>query len=57
VKTKKYTCLIQNNGQARESVWENTNKLLERPECEGIKTGITQSAGPCLACYFKKDEH
>lgn len=31
--------------------WENTNKLLE-DGFEGIKTGITETAGPCLsACY------
>jgi D-alanyl-D-alanine carboxypeptidase len=31
--------------------WENTNKLLDNG-FDGIKTGITETAGPCLsACY------
>lgn len=37
--------------------WENTNKLLLKKEWYGIKTGITDSAGPCLATcvmYFDK---
>ena len=30
--------------------WENTNKLLSRSnDWFGIKTGITDAAGPCLA--------
>jgi D-alanyl-D-alanine carboxypeptidase len=37
--------------QRYNKVWENTNKLLE-VGFEGIKTGITDTAGPCLsACY------
>ena len=33
-------------------VWENTNKLLRRPNFIGGKTGVTITAGPCLAsCY------
>ena len=35
-----------------EKVWENTNKLLD-DGFEGIKTGITETAGPCLAAYYK----
>lgn len=31
---------------------ENTNKLLE-DGFEGIKTGITETAGPCLAACYK----
>ena len=34
--------------------WDNTNKLLSKKECEGIKTGITSAAGPCLASFFSK---
>lgn len=33
--------------------WENTNKLLWRGGYTGLKTGITQSAGPCLAASYK----
>ena len=32
--------------------YENTNKLLE-DGFDGIKTGITESAGPCLAASYK----
>ncbi len=32
--------------------WENTNKLLTKG-WSGIKTGITDSAGPCLASAVK----
>lgn len=35
-----------------EKVWENTNKLLE-DGFDGIKTGITDTAGPCLAASYK----
>jgi len=36
--------------------WTNTNKLLELEHCIGIKTGITATAGPCMAASFQKDE-
>lgn len=32
--------------------WENTNRLLE-DGFDGIKTGITDTAGPCLAAAYK----
>ncbi len=32
--------------------YENTNKLLE-DGFDGIKTGITDTAGPCLAASYK----
>ena len=53
VATKKYSCWIEDNeGVKREIVWENTNKLLRRPNFIGVKTGVTVTAGPCLAtCY------
>lgn len=34
--------------------WENTNNLLKEG-FDGIKTGITPTAGPCLAASVKKD--
>jgi D-alanyl-D-alanine carboxypeptidase len=37
----------------REVVWKNTNKLLRRPDFMGIKTGITVTAGPCLASGYR----
>ena len=33
--------------------WENTNKLIRREGFIGIKTGITVTAGPCLASAYK----
>jgi D-alanyl-D-alanine carboxypeptidase len=32
--------------------WENTNKLLRREGFAGLKTGITVTAGPCLAAAY-----
>jgi D-alanyl-D-alanine carboxypeptidase len=34
-------------------IWENTHKLLRRPGFIGGKTGVTVTAGPCLATIFK----
>ena len=33
--------------------YDNTNKLLE-DGFDGIKTGITDTAGPCLAASYKE---
>ena len=38
--------------QSSAKIWENTNKLLE-DGFEGIKTGITDTAGPCLSAYYR----
>lgn len=32
--------------------WSNTNKLLDKKDICGIKTGITPKAGGCLATMF-----
>jgi len=38
-------------------IWENTNKLLRRDGFIGVKTGVTVTAGPCLAsCYESGDK-
>lgn len=55
VKCKRYKCWTENLGVRREVLWENTNKLLRRPGFQGIKTGVTVAAGPCLASLFKAD--
>lgn len=39
----------------RKVIWKNTNKLLKKGYC-GLKTGITNNAGPCLASWFKNEE-
>ncbi len=40
--------LVDANGQARNVVWTNTNKLLETEGYDGVKTGTTNGAGACL---------
>lgn len=52
VKTTTYSALIERNDRDFELVWKNTNKLLDRKGYKGIKTGITNAAGGCLATYY-----
>lgn len=33
----------------------NTNKLLGKKGCTGVKTGFTQKAGGCLSTVFEMD--
>jgi serine-type D-Ala-D-Ala carboxypeptidase (penicillin-binding protein 5/6) len=40
--------------EPREYLWTNTNKLLGKG-FNGLKTGVTPAAGPCLAASFEKD--
>lgn len=57
VNCKRYvTQIVGQDGRSREEVWENTNKLLERG-FDGVKTGITCNAGPCLCACSNKDVH
>lgn len=52
VSTQRYNCLITDlNGDLRGKGWENTNKLLGRGY-EGVKTGTTGAAGPCLCASW-----
>ncbi|EAR94141.2 D-alanyl-D-alanine carboxypeptidase family protein (macronuclear) [Tetrahymena thermophila SB210] len=61
VKTKQYTCQVRNKqGSIRIASWENTNKCLLRYNtiCDGVKTGVTCTAGPCLTTSWRvKDRH
>ena len=52
VNCKFYKKMVKNKKITREVVWENTNKLLRREGFVGIKTGITVTAGPCLATAY-----
>ena len=52
IRCKLFKCWTENTGVRREVVWENTNKLLRRPGFEGVKTGVTVTAGPCLASLY-----
>ena len=57
MKTKRYSCWISDTEDIRrEVVWENTNKLLRRPGFIGVKTGVTITAGPCLATCYQSGE-
>lgn len=57
VQKTKYTCIgYDNDGDRKVFMWTNTNKLLGKG-FNGIKTGITPSAGPCLAASFEYEEN
>ena len=52
---KHYTCTGRDlQDEPREFQWTNTNKLLGKG-FNGVKTGVTPAAGPCLAASFEKD--
>lgn len=52
---RQYTCTGKNlQDEPREWTWNNTNKLLGKG-FNGVKTGVTPAAGPCLATSFEKD--
>lgn len=54
VNAKTYTCTIQNKRRPTRTItWENTNKLLHQG-FDGVKTGITDAAGPCLCASVRK---
>jgi D-alanyl-D-alanine carboxypeptidase len=38
-------------------VWQNSNKLLGIEGFKGVKTGITQTAGPCLCILYENTQH
>jgi serine-type D-Ala-D-Ala carboxypeptidase (penicillin-binding protein 5/6) len=44
------------NQNKRTYRWENTHKMIDQPGVTGIKTGITNSAGPCLATAINYEE-
>jgi D-alanyl-D-alanine carboxypeptidase len=52
VNCKVFKTTVKNGDGRREVEWENTNKLLRREGFVGIKTGITVTAGPCLAAAY-----
>ena len=61
VAKQSYSCRLFNRtyGHHKETLWENTNKLLPVSGFMGVKTGITPAAGPCLSsCFqFKTEEY
>jgi D-alanyl-D-alanine carboxypeptidase len=48
----KYSCEVINKGVPRKLTWNNTNFLLGKPGVTGLKTGSTNTAGPCLCATF-----
>lgn len=57
VGTKHYRAPIREEykNNKKRYFWENTHKLLWSKGVTGIKTGVTTSAGPCLATSLHKD--
>ena len=57
VKKVKYSCYGQDIlGRTKSFEWSNTNKLLSKG-FRGLKTGITPTAGPCLASSYKDSDN
>lgn len=55
VNCKRYICKALDEKENEKSFnWKNTNKLLWKG-FNGIKTGITPTAGPCLATSIERD--
>lgn len=54
--TKEYesTDVLDSNRKTEDQYeWENTNIMLEKKGFDGVKTGVTESAGPCLSSSYK----
>lgn len=49
---KFFRATVKSGESTRVVEWENTNKLLRREGFAGLKTGITVTAGPCLAAAY-----
>nr|QBH22554.1 D-alanyl-D-alanine carboxypeptidase family protein [Philasterides dicentrarchi] len=50
-----YSCSVKESGNGnsfRIAIWKNTNELLGKYGCLGIKTGVTPWAGPCMSTAF-----
>jgi D-alanyl-D-alanine carboxypeptidase len=46
---------IISQGFSKEIFWENTNKMLYKGYV-GVKTGITNKAGPCVVEHYRDDK-
>ena len=59
VSTVKHGCTLMGpDGQRRNVVWINTNRLLATEGYDGVKTGTTRAAGECLvASGRRKGDH
>lgn len=54
--TKFYNVKKNTNGNKRNYKWFNTHLMLGQRGINGIKTGITPNAGPCLCTSIMNDE-
>ncbi len=49
VKTRTHDCMVVAADESKRTVtWKNTNRLLDTPGYDGVKTGTTSAAGACL---------
>ncbi len=56
VSCKKYKCVgMDRDGEDKPFKWVNTNRLLEKGY-NGVKTGVTQAAGPCIVISLQTDK-
>jgi D-alanyl-D-alanine carboxypeptidase (penicillin-binding protein 5/6) len=56
VATRTYGCTILGpDGQRRQLVWTNTNRLLDIDGYDGVKTGTTRAAGECLVASGRRN--
>ncbi len=56
VATTRHGCtLVDKDGDRRNVVWENTNRLLTTEGYDGVKTGTTSGAGMCLVASGRRE--
>lgn len=55
VQTKFFTIKKNTNGNKKTYKWYNTHLMLGQRGINGIKTGITPAAGPCLCTSLNND--
>lgn len=58
VSTVKHGAMLRGpaDGQTRNVVWRNTNRLLDTEGYDGVKTGTTTAAGNCLVASGHRDD-
>jgi D-alanyl-D-alanine carboxypeptidase len=57
VNKTEYQCEVEQGDKTiKVTKWENTNKLLGREGWQGMKTGVTVTAGPSLSAYYENGQ-
>jgi D-alanyl-D-alanine carboxypeptidase (penicillin-binding protein 5/6) len=55
VRTRSHECEVAGpDGAKRAVTWRNTNRLLTEAGYDGVKTGTTRAAGPCLVASGRR---